>query len=165
MSGQSENFVDADQSAGRAGRRQGTVSELTVIAPLKTGGATRLRAKLAAGEAIRNAVNDRLGTLHDARFVIFDDDTRVLFCTAYDGDWDTYVDDLVRISPDVLDHVFSDLEGWPGVYDPSLKDYIARHQVTASSWYCAYPNSTVRDVHRGQRIAMAFDILRDAARQ
>lgn len=164
MSGQSENSVDADRGAGHTGGWHGRVSELTLIAPLKAGGADRVRARLAAGEAIRNAVNDRLGTLHDARFVIFDDDTRMLFCTAYDGDWDSYVDDLVRISPDVLDHVFADLEGWPGSHDPTVKDYLAEHRVTASSWYCAYPHSTVRDIHRGQRIATAFDILLDAAR-
>ena len=33
----------SDQSAGRAGRQSGNVSELTVIAPLKPGGADRLR--------------------------------------------------------------------------------------------------------------------------
>src|SRR5262249_26136963 len=51
------------ESAGRTGVRQGTVSELTVIAPFAPGGAARLRALLQLrngnfGEA------DRVGTLH-----------------------------------------------------------------------------------------------------
>ncbi|MBT2234295.1 hypothetical protein [Nonomuraea sp. NEAU-A123] len=29
----------------------------------------------------------RIGTLHDARWVLFDDDTRLLFATNFDGDW------------------------------------------------------------------------------
>lgn len=33
-------------SAGRAGLREGEISELTIIAPLKEGGADRLREKL-----------------------------------------------------------------------------------------------------------------------
>ena len=40
----------ADGSAGRTGVRQGTVSELTVIAPFAPGGAARLRAVLQSAE-------------------------------------------------------------------------------------------------------------------
>jgi hypothetical protein len=34
---------------------------------------------------------DKVGTLHTMRFVFFDNDTRLLFATACDGDWDTSV--------------------------------------------------------------------------
>ena len=36
---------------------------------------------------------DKVGTVHDMRFVFLDNDTKLLFCTAYDGDWDPYIDD------------------------------------------------------------------------
>ena len=38
---------------------------------------------------------DEVGTLPRMRFVFFDNDTRLLFATAYDGDWDAYIDDFV----------------------------------------------------------------------
>src|SRR5438309_9024924 len=75
------------QSAGRIGARQGKVSELTGILPIAEGGAKRLRGLLQLLEGnFRGA--DRVGTLHDMRFVFLDNDTRLLFATAYDGEWD-----------------------------------------------------------------------------
>ncbi|MGO9964198.1 MAG: hypothetical protein ACLPUG_12315 [Acidimicrobiales bacterium] len=164
MSVQSDTHVAPQENAGRAGRRAGQISELTVIAPLKEGGAERLRAKL-ANRDVGGAFAEKVGTLHNSRFVIFDDDTRLLFATAYDGDWDTYIADFVRLIPEVLDHFFSELEGWPGIHDPAVADYIVDHQVTAEYWYVAYPDARVQDLLHGQRLTKAFDDLLDAAQQ
>jgi hypothetical protein len=41
----------------------------------------------------------KVGTLHNMRFVFFDNDTRILFATAYDGDWDTYINDFATKIP------------------------------------------------------------------
>ena len=91
------------ESAGRVGARLGKVSELTIIVPLAPGGAKRLRAflRLLRGNLSQGA--DKVGTLHTMRFVFFDNDTRLLFATAYDGDWDTYIDDFVAKISDYLD--------------------------------------------------------------
>jgi hypothetical protein len=150
-------------SAGRVGRRQGKVSELTTLLTLKPGGADRLRAKLADPRAYGAA--ERVGTVHDMRYVIFDDDTRLLFATAYDGDWDAYIDDFARLVPEMLDFIFEEVEGWPGLRDhpKETTDFIAAHQVTADGWYSAYPDATVKEIRRGQRIAKAFDKLLDEA--
>ena len=86
----------------------------------------------------------------------------MLLCTAYDGDWDPYIDDFARLVPDLMDFAFEDVEGWPGIRDPSIKNFIAQHQVTAAGWFCAYPDATI-DVRRSQRITKAFDELLDAA--
>jgi hypothetical protein len=99
------------ESAGRTGVRQGTVSELTVIAPFAPGGAARLRALL----QLRNGNfddTDRVGTVHDMRFVFLDNDTKLLFATAYDGDWDVYIEDFVAKIPNEMDVLFSCFEGW-----------------------------------------------------
>jgi hypothetical protein len=58
---------------------------------------------------------DKVGTLHDMRFVFVDNDTRLLFATTCDGDWDTYIDDFATKVPDYLDMLFSGMEGWPGI--------------------------------------------------
>ena len=108
-------------SAGRIGRRQGKVSELTVIVPLAPGGAKRLRGFLEILHgSIGNELVDMVGTVHDMRFVFLDNDTKLLFCTAYDGDWDAYIEDFATKIPDILDLQFGDTEGWPGVRSPKV---------------------------------------------
>lgn len=146
----------------RVGLRDGGVSELTVIAPLKPGGADRLRAMLSA-QGNRFALADQVGTVHDMRFVIIENDTKLLFATTYDGDWDTYIDDFATKIPVAMDKLFGEVEDWPGIHSPDVKNVIAKYQVTATAWYCAYPETTVADVRRGARVVAAFDGLLDAA--
>jgi hypothetical protein len=119
-------------SAGRTGLRQGKVSELTSILTLAPGGATRLRALLKVlGGNFQGA--DKVGTLHDMRFVFLENDTKMLFATTYDGDWDTYIDDFSTKIPDSLDVLFSNMVGYPpkGMHDPAIKDWITRSRLTA----------------------------------
>ena len=150
------------ESAGRIGRRQGRVSELTVIAPLAPGGAKRLRGFLEILHgSIGNEGVDKVGTVHDMRFVFLENDTKLLFCTAYDGDWDPYIVDFATKIPDILDLQFGDLEGWPGIRSPKVKDYIASHQITADFWYVANPNLTVTETRRLERIGKALDEFLD----
>jgi len=149
-------------TAGRIGRRQGKVSELTVIAPLAPGGAKRMRAFLAILHgSIGNEMVDMVGTVHDMRFVILDNDTKLLFCTAYDLDWDPYIEDFATKIPDILDLQFGDVEGWPGVRSPKVKDFIASHQITADFWYVANPNLTVVETRRLERIGNATEEFLD----
>jgi hypothetical protein len=148
------------ESAGRTGSRQGTVSELTLIAPLAPGGAARLRALLQFRDGNFDDT-DRVGTVHDMRFVFLDNDTKLLFATAYDGEWDAYIEDFVAKIPNEMDALFSAWEGWPGIHSPEVKDWIAKYQVTAEGWYVANPDLTVRDIHRVTRVSKAVDDFLD----
>jgi len=148
------------QDAGRIGARQGKVSELTGIIPFAKGGAKRLRALLEALEGNFRG-GDLVGTLHDMRFVFLDNDTKLLFATAYDGQWDAYIDDFVTKIPDSMDLIFSNLEGWPGIHHPSVKDFIANHQIAAAAWYVASPNLTVAETRRLEHIGKAVDEFLD----
>src|SRR5512133_1145253 len=118
------------ESAGRFGARQGKVSELTIVVPFREGGARRLRGLLQLLQG-NFQLADRVGTVHDMRFVFLENDTKLLFATAYDGEWDPYIDDFATKIPDALDLLFSNLEGYPGMHSSSIKEYLARHQVTA----------------------------------
>ena len=148
------------QSAGRIGIRQGKVSELTMIAPITEDGAKRLRGllQMLAGD-FRGA--ELVGTLHDMRFVFLENDTKLLFATAYDGEWDAYIDDFVTKIPDYLDLLFSNCEGWPGIHSPRIKDWIVGHQIPASSWYVANPNLTVSETRRLGNVGKAVDEFLD----
>jgi hypothetical protein len=147
------------ESAGRVGSRLGKVSELTIIVPFAPGGADRLRAFLRLfGGNLAGA--DDVGTVHDMRFVFLDNDTRMLFATAYDGDWDAYIDDFATKIPDFLDIIDSAWEGWPGIRSPEAKDYLAKHQITAEGWYVAN-DLTVAETRRLRRLGEAMDELLD----
>ena len=101
------------QDAGRKGARQGRVSEFTIIAPFTEGGAKRLRGLLQLlGGNFQGA--DRVGTVHDMRFVFLDNDTKLHFATAYDDDWDPYIDDFATKFPNALDLLFCNTEGYQG---------------------------------------------------
>jgi hypothetical protein len=148
--------------SNRAGLRDGQVSELTVIAPLKEGSGARLRA-IFASQGGRFSATDKVGSVHDMRFVFLENDTKLLFASAYDGDWETYINDFATLIPEALDVVFKEVHGWPGIRSPEVKDFIVKYQITASAWYVAFPEATVPEIRRGQRIAAAVDGLLDAA--
>ena len=146
-------------SAGRVGSRLGKISELTMVVPLAPGGADRLRAflKLLGGNL---AGADKVGSVHDMRFVFIDNDTRMIFATTFDGDWDPYIDDFVTKIPDYLDIIDSAWEGWPGIRSPGAKDYLAKHQITAEGWYVGN-DLTVAETRRLQRLGAAVDEFLD----
>ena len=141
-------------SAGRVGSRQGMISELTMIFPFAPGGARRLRAFLQLLNGNFDGAN-KVGTLHNMRFVFLEDDTKLLFLTAFDGEWDPYIDDFATKIPDYLDILDCGLEGWPGIRSPEAKDYLASHQVTAEGWYVANPDVTVAETKRLKRVGEA----------
>jgi len=148
------------ESAGRVGVRLGSVSELTVVAPFAPGGARRLRTVLRLLNGNFNA-GKKVGTLHDMRFVFLDNDTKFLFASAYDGEWDPYIDDFATKIPDEMDIIFSAFEGWPGIHSPEVKDWIVKHQIPAEAWFVAHPDLTVAETGRLKRVGKAVDEFLD----
>ena len=142
------------ESAGRIGARQGKVSELTAIAPFAPGGAKRLRGLLEMLEGNFQGA-DLVGSVHDMRFVFLDNDTRMLFATAYDGEWDAYIDDFATKIPIAMDLLFCNFVGYPGIQNPKVKDWIVSYQIAASAWYVASPNLTVVETRRLERVGKA----------
>jgi hypothetical protein len=134
---------------------------LTIIVPLVPGGAKRLRTFLQSLGGNLSPGASKVGTLHDMRFVFFDNDTRLLFATSFDGDWDVYIDDFIALIPDYLDLMDSAWEGWPGIRDPGAKDYLVKHQITAEGWFVAEPELTLADIQRQARIGKAVEEFLD----
>ena len=159
-----EGSVAPVVSAGRIGLRQGKVSELTFIAPLSPDGAKRLRAALNLLHGNAHAA-DRVGTVHDMRFAFLDNDTKLLFATAYDGDWDTYINDFATKIPAYMDLLFSAISDWPGIHDPSVKDVIAKYQIQVDAWYVANPGLTVVETRRLERVGQALNEFLDKVSQ
>ena len=49
----------------------------------------------------------------------------------------------------------------PGIGDPTVKDYIARHQIDAAGWFVANPQVSNVDIRRFQRMDAAVQTFLD----
>ena len=150
----------------RPGLTDGVAGEFTVFTTIKPGYADELRQVLteimrglSGGE--RPALHE-IGTLHDARYVIFDDDTRFMFASVFDGPWDTYIDDFATTAVGAqFDRVFAHSEGFPGIKDPGVKDWFVAHQAPAVAFVSSYPNLTVKQIWKDQRVNETFQAVLD----
>ena len=151
----------------RPGSTDGVCTEFTVFTRIKPGHADQLR-ELLSEEQRGISVGDRpalheIGTLHDARYVIFDDDTRFMFASVFDGSWDDYIDDFAKTAVGAqFDRVFAHSEGFPGVKDPNVKDWFAAQQEAALIFISSYPDLTVKQIWKDQSVNEAFQAVLDA---
>lgn len=156
----------ATQSAQpqRPSLTHGVSSEFTILARIKPGHADALREFLETAQAKMNQKGlQDIGTVHSVRALIFDDDTRVLFATVFDGTWDTYIDDFAATSfNSQLDALFTHAEGYPGVKDPKVKDWFVANQVGSIYFTTVYSDLTVKQIWKDQRVNEAFQATLDA---
>ncbi len=142
----------------------GQVTELTVIAPLKPGAAVALRQVLSALQTTPDSPIKQIATIHFARWVIFDNDSRLLFTSNFDGSWESYLRDFSQKTPDGMDRIFGHCEGYPagGCRDfEAFKTYVAKYQVPTDLFYAAYPENSVKAVLEGLRVkALTDEFLR-----
>ena len=153
------------QGNSRPGLKAGQSNEFTLIMNLKPGGAERLRQKLGSGSQLggqNQSLMDRMGTVHDLRYLVFDNDTRLLFASTFDGDWDQYLDDFGAYIPNEIDMIFGEAEGFPGIRSPDVKDWIVKNQVSSIHFYSAYPNESVKDIWKAMKVKGGLDVLLDA---
>ncbi|MFD4942189.1 hypothetical protein ACFVYE_02295 [Streptomyces sp. NPDC058239] len=153
------------EPSSRPGLRHGRTNEFTLFFDVKPGHGQQIREvfQKPGFEERRKEISASIGTLHDARWVLFDDDTRLMFATNFDGDWDAYIDDFAAKIPDVFDVVLEHTVDYPGIGDPHIKDLIVAHQATACSYFRAIPDATVKDLQKALRVQDAFQRLLDEA--
>ena len=56
-----------------------------------------------------------IAVIHEARFVPFDDDNRLLFATSFDGPWESYMVDFASKPLKLFDAIFQHVEGYEGL--------------------------------------------------
>ena len=129
------------------------------------------------GEALRAALRDlqdtpgyrpgdyhvAIATIHEARFVLFDDDTRLVFVTSFDGPWDAYMEDFFTSGPTLalFDVIFRHTEGYEGLPDrTALRSFILGAQQTAGAYARNY-GGTVKEIRKAQRVNRAFQEVLD----
>jgi hypothetical protein len=137
-----------------------STSEFTLFFTIKPGHADELREALGTLSSLPGYRpgdhNLPIATIHEARFVIFDDDTRLLFATSFDGSWDHYIEDFAAKSMATFDAVFRHLEAYAGASNATeMKKFIEDNQVTADAYARNYPG-TVKEIKKAQRVNAAF---------
>ena len=129
-------------------------TEMTLITKIIPEKLPVLRQVLAViGDPNRPSLIKQIGTIHFARWVIIDNDTRLLFDSNFDGSWDQYLDDFVdnEALRAGLDRIWGCCEGYPekGAIDrTNFKAWVRSHQTPAALFYSAYPENTCKDVLR-----------------
>ncbi|HEY2560956.1 MAG TPA: hypothetical protein VGI48_14720 [Caldimonas sp.] len=108
----------------------------------------------------------RVQTIHFAHWFFFDDKTRVVFVSNYDGSHQGYMDDFINKVGWGLNLVFSNGVGWPRTrwlilggsrIEQKFKHYQRRHQVPTQVWYKAYPGLALVELKRNQRIRQGLE--------
>ena len=100
-------------------------------------------------------------SIHEARFVLFDGDTRLVFATSFDGPWDAYMEDFASKPLKLFDTIFRHVEGYEGLPDlAAVKRFILGAQVTAAGYARNY-GGTVKEIRRAQRVDQAFQRVLD----
>jgi hypothetical protein len=148
----------------RPGLKDGVRTEFTVMAQVKPGHEQEVRETIEWGQRdpSRVATAKALGTLHEARWVIFDHGTRVMFASSFDGTWDRYIDDFGSpAAKTVFDAVLSHCEGYPGITHATIREWLVAHQVQASSFGSAYPDATVKEILKALAVYQAFQQVLD----
>jgi hypothetical protein len=103
-------------------------------------------------------------TIHEARFVLFDGGTRLLFATSFDGPWDAYMEDFASKPLQLFDSIFRHIEGYEGLPDlAAVTDFILGAQVTAGGYARNYPG-TVKEIRKDRRVNEAFQQVLDDPR-
>src|SRR6478672_3466721 len=112
-----------DGTVAQPGRSVGPTSEFSLFFRVKPGSGSSLRSALLD---LQDTPGYRPGdygmavqTIHEARFVMFDDDTQLAFITSFDGPWDVYMDDFFTSGPalSLFVAIFSHVEGYDGLPD------------------------------------------------
>src|SRR5215469_2316713 len=151
------------QPDGR-GKRIGKKGEISAIGKVAPGGAKLFRERLPQIQAEAGYWEGRIGTPHDFRVTLIDNDTRILFTIVYDGDFKPYVDDILREASPWLEQIFLGVwDGFKGTKDRKSVEELFGYTFEADFFYVANPDVTVKGVAKMQRLSKAVGELLDAA--
>jgi hypothetical protein len=151
----------------RPGLQVGPTSEFSLFFHVKPGEAESLRAAL---RDLQDTPGYRPGdygmaiaTIHEARFVLFDDEKQLAFITSFDGPWDAYMQDFFTSGPTLalFDVIFRHVEGYEGLPDrEALKAFVLGAQETAAA-YQRNSGGTVKEIRKALRVNEAFQRVLD----
>jgi hypothetical protein len=157
----------SETGTARPGLTVGPTSEFSLFFHVKPGEGESLRAALRDLQQTPGYrpgdYNVAIATIHEARFVLFDDDTRLAFVTSFDGPWDAYMEDFFTSGPTLalFDAIFKHVEGYDGLPDlAAVKAFVLGAEETAAAYQRNY-GGTVKEIRKALRVNEAFQRVLD----
>lgn len=100
-------------------------------------------------------------TIHFAKWVMFEDNSRVLFFSNFDGSWQQYLGDFIDNSGWGLTGIFSNTKVFPktnflitgGAYkEEYFLAWSRNSELVTNYWYSAYPDLSIKNVNNNSKI-------------
>jgi hypothetical protein len=148
----------------RAGPRAGSRTAFTVLIDVLPGHEQQLRDLIAGdqGNPAGQMALQEIGTLHEFRWVLLDDDRRLMFASVFDGSWEKYIQDFAATTiGTIIDRNLQHVEGWIGIADPRVADWLLERAVPAVQYEAAYPEPSVKQVWKALALQKAFEQVLD----
>ncbi|MFI7067044.1 hypothetical protein ACIBL3_39015 [Kribbella sp. NPDC050124] len=158
------------------GRRHGVVSELSAPLTVIEGHLDELKAasgrfneRLLQAAAHKPGYIQKIGIRY-MRHIVFDDGRRLMWLTAFETDWDPYIDDALELIGmrswvDWLQHTneYSALGLDPDtVTNAEVKEFLQSVQVPAAAFFDSLFDVTMPEVRRFQQLGAAFEQVLEA---
>jgi hypothetical protein len=140
---------------------------MMLICRVKPGHADSIRQ---SGLAIAKAVEANPNILavlrlHYVRWILFDDDTRFIYCAIFDTDFDKYIEDVLDLFKKYgLTPLFAGCEGFPEDWKENYAAFaVWARQVQAPSFaeYAEYPNVTNIEVVKALAVKQSLGVMLD----
>jgi len=149
------------------GAQHGVKSEATALFRVKPGHAAELRAaSYRFAEYLKTVPFEGLQSvgLHYSRLALADNDTRLIWLTAFDIDFAPYVDDAVNKMGagtwyDWLQHTVECPEGFDRFSGPQVREVIQANQSSAAGYFEAFPDLTMGQTKKGERLLKALETV------
>lgn len=102
-------------------------------------------------------------TIHFARWLLMDDNKRMLFLSNFDGSWQQYLGDFIDKSGWGLTAIWSNSMGFPrtrfsyfgGAYDEEhFLAWSRYYEIPTQVWYSAYPQLSIKNIVNNTKIRM-----------
>lgn len=158
------DLIELRQQPDGPGLRYGKRGEATAVANIIPGTVDLLRQRIGQFQAESRYFESRIGTVHELRVVVINNDTQILVTVTYDGDFKPYLVDILREGGTWFDALFAGIwEGYGHSSEPATQELILGSIVTAEMFYVCHYDLSVKDVTRLKRLGNALSDLLDAA--
>jgi len=145
------------------GLRYGKRGEATALATIIPGTIDLFHERIAQFQAEARYFEGRIGTVHELRVILINNDTQALVTVTYDGDFKPYLEDIIREGGPWFDALFAGIwEGYGLAHEPETQALILGSLVTASMFYVGHYDLSVKDVTRLKRQSAALSELLDS---
>ena len=115
-------------------------------------------------------------TIHFARWMLIDNNKRMLFLSNFDGSWQQYLGDFIDKSGWGLTAIWSNTVGFPktnylitgGAYDAEhFLAWSRYYEVKTQVWYSAYPHLSIKNIVNNShiRVNVLKDLTENQAKQ